>query len=124
MKKILLLMAIALSLVLVSCSDDKEENEPEEEPVYLEQLVIGEWTSQDAEYVYKYVFRSSFTGEYTQSWIGGTIKFNRSYSWSLIGNVLKCISPFNEKLGDFVLTYENGVLYMVDSRGLTFTKIK
>lgn len=124
MKKLLLLLAIGLSFVFISCGDDKEKDEPKEEPVNLEQLVIGEWKSQDAEYVYHYVFRSNYTGEYTQSWTGGEIRFNRSYSWSLVGNTLKCISPFNEKLGTFALSYENGTLLMVDTRGLTFSKIK
>ena len=79
MKKLLLFLAIGLSFVFISCGDDKEKDEPKEEPVNLEQLVIGEWKSQDAEYVYHYVFRSNYTGEYTQV-AGYDIKFNRSYS--------------------------------------------
>ena len=124
MKKIFLIMAILLSFVFISCGDDKEKDEPVEEPVNLEQLVIGEWKAEDAEYVYRYVFRSNYSGDYTQSWIGGEIRFNRSYSWSLVGNTLNCISPFHEKLGTFTLSYENGTLHMVDTRGFTFTKTK
>lgn len=123
MKKILLLMVIVISFVFISCGDDKEKDEPEE-PINLEELVIGDWKAEDAEYVYRYVFRSNYTGDYTQSWIGGEIRFNRSYSWSLVGNTLKCISPFNEKLGTFTLSYTDGVLHMVDTRGFTFTKTK
>ena len=123
MKKILLILAIALSIGFISCGEDKEKDEPKKESVNLEQLVIGEWKSQDAEYVYYYEFKSNYTGEYTQV-AGSDIIFNRSYTWSLVGKTLKCISPFNEKLGTFALTYENGVLHMVDTRGLTFTKIK
>ncbi len=125
MKKILLLMAILMSFAFISCGDDKEKDEPEEEPVNLEQLVIGEWKAQDTEYVYRYIFRANYTGDYTQYGINsGEIKFSRSYSWSLVGNTLKCISPFNEKLGTFTLSYTDGVLHMVDTRGFTFTKTK
>ena len=125
MKKILLLMAILMSFTFISCGDDKEKDEPVEEPVNLEQLVIGEWKAENGEYVYRYIFRSNYTGDYTQYGIvNGEIKFSRSYSWSLIGNTLNCISPFHEKLGTFTLSYENGTLHMVDTRGFTFTKTK
>lgn len=39
-----------MSFALVSCGDDKEKDEPVEEPVNLEELVIGEWTTENGEY--------------------------------------------------------------------------
>ena len=47
MKKILLLMAILMSFTFISCGDDKEKDEPVEEPVNLEELVVGEWTTEN-----------------------------------------------------------------------------
>lgn len=121
MKKILLLMAILMSFAFISCGDDKEKDEP----INLEELVVGEWKAENGEYVYRYIFSANYTGDYTQYGInGGEIKFSRSYSWSLIGNTLKCISRFNEKLGTFTLSYEDGVLHMVDTRGFSFTKTR
>lgn len=40
MKKILLLIAILISFALISCGDDKEKDEPVDEPVNLEELVV------------------------------------------------------------------------------------
>ena len=125
MKKIFLIMAILLSFAFISCGDDKEIDVPIEEPVNLEQLVIGEWDTENGDYYYKYTFKADHVGDYMQcTRVNHEIIFSRSYSWSLVGNTLKCISPFNEKLGTFTLTYENGTLHMVDTRGFTFTKTK
>lgn len=125
MKKILLLIAILISFALISCGDDKEKDEPVDEPVNLEELVVGEWTTENGEYFYKYTFKSNYIGDYMQcTRVNHEIIFSRSFSWSLVGNTLKCVSPFHEKLGTFTLSYENGTLHMVDTRGFTFTKTK
>ena len=126
MNKILLLVAIVLPFVLTSCGDDKEK----EEPINLEQEIIGEWRTIDKEnylddrdYYFSYKFYANYTGEYKQyDTINGELKFQRPFTWSFNGTVLTAISPFNEKLGVFAISYENGVILMIDSKGRSYTK--
>lgn len=124
MKKILLLISIVLPFVLTSCGDDKEE------PINLEQEIIGEWRTiskenyiDDRDYYFSYIFYPNYTGEYKQyDTINGELKNKRTFTWLFNGTVLIAISPFNEELGKFAISYENGSLRMIDSKGRSYTK--
>ena len=93
MKKILLLMAIFLPLVLTSCGDDKDE--PKQN---LEQELIGGWVGdvyniEDGQVVVTHprsgymVFNADHTGK-TWTVIDGVRSPDTHFTWSLKGNIL------------------------------------
>lgn len=117
MKKILLLMALVLPFVLASCGDDKDE------PLGLEQQLIGSWTgreimgSQIDPVVHSFTFNADHTGKY--SWVktqGPLSKASYSsggydFKWKLKKNVLSITQVGDDEgTSKYEISIENGVL--------------
>ena len=114
MKKILLLMAIVLPFVLVSCGDDKDE------PQNLEQQLIGSWVGDvysivDGEMIVTHphsgymIFNADHTGiEYTI--IDGVKSPENPFTWSLKGNVLTFVFA-SEKM-EYEISIKGDVLHL------------
>lgn len=113
MKKILLLMAIFLPLVLISCGDDKDEPSP------LEQKLIGSWTggigggmgSTISPEIYSYTFNANHTGKYTFEIQGPQPKRGGyDFKWSLKGNTMTIKPEGEDYSSSYEISIENDIL--------------
>ena len=123
MKKILLVMALLLPLILVSCNDnqDNSDNQEIDEPINLEQELIGKWNQVFQQNI-SYIFYSNHEGQYVRS-EHGEVMFSRYYTWALNGNIVTVISIVNENFGPIKISNENGTLYLIDANGNKYVKM-
>ena len=117
MKKILLLMAIVLPFVLISCGDDKDE------PSALEQQLIGGWNGQSETssilhpQVIQYIFNADHTGRYIWQETPSPLRHGATsggydYTWKLKKNVLTITPNEGDDPKTFEISIENGILKM------------
>lgn len=113
MKKYLLLLAILLPFILISCGDDKDE------PKNLEQQLIGGWSyteGVDASLViHNLIFNANHTGKMVNTQ-GGVVTYETSFTWSLDGDVLTMNGPTTEVC---TIAFEGNQLHLKFS-GVTF----
>lgn len=92
MKKFLILWAILLPLIFISCGDDKDDN-----------FLVGEWIDVDSEpngpEVFHYKFNSNHTGAFWVSY-NGRVDYSNMYwtfKWSVDGDEIT-FSPASGKM--------------------------
>ena len=92
MKKLLLLMAIIMPLVLTSCGDDKDE------PKSLEDQLIGQWESSwetDGDNYHNIAIFDTEHQFYHSGYKNESQILRVSYTWELKGNTLKLIRNYD-----------------------------
>lgn len=107
MKKILLLMAIVLPLVLTSCGDDKDE------PKSLENQLIGQWESSweiDGDNYHNIAIFDSDHQIYHSGYKNDTQIIRVSYTWELNGNTLKLIRNYDSAETTHEITIKDDIL--------------